>query len=188
MILLVLTAVGVGSALLGAERIRRLLRLELNHLWLVWVALAVQFMLIGVVGERLPVGLGNIIHLATFALCLAFLWMNRQIAGMGIITAGAACNLAAIVANGGTMPADPDAWEAAGLPELSPDVFQNSRALDEPRLLLLGDIFYIPAHYPLSNVFSIGDILIVAGGTYLAHAWCRHDVPTERLELSLPRT
>ncbi len=134
------------------------------------------------------VAISNAIHLGTYALCLAFLWINRRVPGGRLIAVGTACNLAAIVANGGTMPADPDAWRAAGLPEFDPTVFENSRALSSPRLLFLGDIFHIPAGWPLANVFSIGDVLIVAGGTYLAHVWCRRPVPTERLELSLTRT
>ncbi len=188
MIVLVLTAIGVGSALLGVDRIKRLAQLELRHLWLVWVAIVAQLLLFEYIGPHISRGLGNAIHLGTYALCLVFLWLNRQIGGMWIIAVGATCNLAAIAANGGTMPADPDAWAAAGLPEFSPEVFENSRALSSPRLLFLGDIFHIPASWPLSNVFSIGDVLIVGGGTYLAHAWCRRPVPTERLELSLTRT
>jgi hypothetical protein len=33
-------------------------------------------------------------------------------------------------------------------------------------------VFYVPESWPLSNVFSIGDVLIVVGSTYLAHRWC----------------
>ena len=187
MIVLVLTAIGVGSALWSTERIRRFAKLRLEGLWLVWTAIAGQVLLFEVLGSRLPLWSSNVLHLATYSLCLAFLWRNRGIAGMWIVTLGTACNLAAITANGGTMPADLDAWRAAGLPEFDPEVFENSRALSSPRLAFLGDVFHIPAGWPLANVFSIGDVLIVVGGTYLAHAWCR-PVPTERLELSLPRT
>lgn len=189
MIVLVLTAIGVGSALLSLDRVKRLAQIDLRRLWLVWVALVAQVLLFEYLGPHISRDLGNAMHLGTYALCLAFLWFNRQIPFMWLIAVGASCNLAAIAANGGTMPADPDAWAAAGLPEFSPEVFENSRALSSPRLLVLGDIFHIPASWPLSNVFSIGDVLIVVGGTALAHAWCRHrPVPTERLELSLPRT
>ena len=188
MIVLVLTAIGVGSALFTLERLKRMAQLELRHLWLVWAAIISQVLLFEYIGPHIPLGLGNAIHLGTYGLCLVFLWRNRQLPGMWLIALGASCNLAAIAANGGTMPADADAWRRAGLPEFSPEVFENSKALSNPRLAFLGDIFYIPAEWPLSNVFSIGDVLIVVGGTYLAHAWCRRPVPTERLELSLTRT
>jgi hypothetical protein len=65
-----------------------------------------------------------------------------------------------------------DAWRKAGLHTIPPEVFENSRALSSPRLAFLGDVFYVPASWPLSNVFSIGDVLIVVGSTYLAHRWC----------------
>ena len=80
--------------------------------------------------------------------------------------------LLAIAANNGAMPANMTAWRRAGLPEIPPEVFTNSRALASPRLAFLGDVFYVPASWPLSNVFSIGDVLIVIGSTYLAHRWC----------------
>jgi hypothetical protein len=71
------------------------------------------------------------------------------------------------------MPASMDAWERAGLRPIPPEVFENSSALSDPRLGFLGDIFAVPASWPLSNVFSIGDVLIVIGGTYFAHQCCR---------------
>ena len=70
------------------------------------------------------------------------------------------------------MPANMTAWRRAGMREIPPEVFENSRALSSPRLAILGDVFYVPASWPLSNVFSIGDVLIVVGSTYLAHRWC----------------
>jgi Family of unknown function (DUF5317) len=41
--------------------------------------------------------------------------------------------------------------------------FQNSTVLVQPRLAFLGDVFFIPASWPLSNVFSVGDVLIALG-------------------------
>jgi hypothetical protein len=73
------------------------------------------------------------------------------------------------------MPANADAWRRAGLPE--PTAFENSAAVEDPKFAFLGDVFYIPDRFPLANVFSIGDVLIVIGGTYLAHRWCGLDSP-----------
>ena len=137
MIVLVLTAIGVATALLTPRRLKRLAQLELHHLWLVWLAIIAQTLLFEVLAEHLSLAVSNVIHLGTYALCLVFLWSNRRIAGMWIIAVGTAGNLAAIAANGGTMPADPDAWRAAGLPEFNPEVFENSRELASPRLLFL---------------------------------------------------
>jgi hypothetical protein len=171
-IVLVLTAIGVATALLTPTRVRRLADLRLVGLWLVWTALLVQLVVFEIIGQHVPMWSSNALHLLSYALCVAFLWRNRAIPGGWIIAVGTACNLIVISANGGTMPANAAAWERAGLPEFAPDVFENSRALSSPRVAWLGDVFAIPAGWPLANVFSIGDVLIVIGGTYLAHRWC----------------
>ena len=44
--------------------------------------------------------------------------------------------------------------------------------LPHPRLGFLGDVFAIPAGFPLANVFSIGDVLIVLGVGWGAHRIC----------------
>jgi hypothetical protein len=171
-ILVWVTGIGMVSALFTWTRWRRLAELPIRHLWLVWVALGVQLVLFEYLGYRIPVPVSDKIHLGTYGLALAFLWLNRRLPGGWLITLGTTCNLTAIVANDGSMPADMGAWRKAGLREIPPEVFENSRALSSPRLAFLGDIFYVPASWPLSNVFSIGDVLIVVGSTYLAHRWC----------------
>jgi hypothetical protein len=176
-IVVVLTAIGVASALVTRERARRLARLPVEGLWLVWLAIVVQVVLFEFAGQHLELWLSNTIHLLTYALCVAFLVRNRRLPGAWIIIVGTTCNLAAITANGGTMPASADAWRRAGLPAFEPDVFENSRSLSSPRLAFLGDVFAVPAGWPLANVFSIGDVLIVIGGTYLAHRWCAAPEP-----------
>ena len=172
MILVWVTGFGVASALFTWNRLRRLAELPIRHLWLVWMALGVQLLLFEYFGQRIPVPVSDKIHLGTYGLALAFLWLNRHLPGGWLISLGTAFNLTAIVANDGSMPADMDAWRKAGMREIPPEVFENSRALSSPRLAFLGDIFYVPASWPLSNVFSIGDVLIVVGSTYLAHRWC----------------
>jgi hypothetical protein len=172
MILVWVTAIGVASAVLSTTRLRRLAELPVRHLWLVWVALGVQLVLFEFLGRRIPVSVSDKVHIATYALALIFLWLNRRLPAGWLISVGAAFNLLAIVANDGAMPASMVAWRKAGLRDIPPDVFENSRALSSPRLAFLGDVFYVPESWPLSNVFSIGDVLIVVGSTYLAHRWC----------------
>jgi hypothetical protein len=90
---------------------------------------------------------------------------------MALVALGAALNLLAITANGGVMPASADALAAAGLPAAEPG-FQTSAALADPRLAFLGDVFAIPASWPLSNVFSAGDVCIGAGLAWGLHRVC----------------
>lgn len=196
MIVAIVTAVGVFSALWSPTRIKRLAMLDLHHIWLVWLAFATQVVVFQWVAVHLSETVVEVIHVGTYVILVGFIVLNRHIPGAWLIASGTACNLIAIVANGGSMPASKAALALAGGDVPSP-AFQNSKVVADPNLLFLGDVFAIPASWPLSNVFSIGDVLIVTGGTYLAHRWCSrpHDtedaeelVPAERLELSLPRT
>jgi hypothetical protein len=50
--------------------------------------------------------------------------------------------------------------------------FQSSAAVAEPRFAFLGDVFAIPASWPLGNVFSVGDVLIGAGLAWGLHRVC----------------
>lgn len=172
MIVVVLTSIGVASALWSRERVRRIAAVHLRHMELVWIALALQLVLFEYLARRIPGSLTEVLHYTTYALCGAFLVVNRRLPGALIIAAGATSNFVAIALNGGSMPADPGAWARAGLPPVPEGTFENSAANGGARLAFLGDVFAIPEAWPLSNVFSVGDILIVIGGTWFAHRWC----------------
>jgi hypothetical protein len=173
MILLVATLVGVMSAPLTGGKLRRLAVLPLRHFWVVWLAIAMQVVVFGVLVDRLPEEWTGALHLVTYVIALSFLWLNRRIPGALGIGAGAACNVVAISANGGIMPASPNAWRTAGFDKIPELQNANSHVLDSPRFALLGDVFAVPESWPLSNVFSIGDIVIAVAVTYLAHRWTR---------------
>jgi Family of unknown function (DUF5317) len=170
MILLVAFAVTLASVPLCGGRLSRLGQLDLRHGWLIISAMAIQTLVISVIPGIGP-GPGNAIHLATYAMAAVFLVMNRLLPGMPLLAFGSAANLAAIVANGGVMPASAWATRMSGL--TSPgDEFANSRMVEHPHLRFLGDVFAIPESWPFSNVFSIGDVAIVIGGAILIHTTC----------------
>ena len=85
---------------------------------------------------------------------------NVNVPGVWLIAIGAGCNLAAIVANGGWMPADPTALDSIG--GLG-NGYTNSIVVAEPAVRPITDIFALPAWLPLANVFSLGDVLIGIG-------------------------
>jgi hypothetical protein len=156
--ILILTA---PVPLLGG-RLRSLAELSLRGVWLLWVALAVQLVIFAPGGPAWPA-----LHLASYALAAGFVWCNRALPFVWLTALGGALNLAAIVANGGTMPARPAAVAAAGLSDTGP---ANSAVVADPKLAFLGDVFATPASWPLHNVFSIGDVLLVAGAVLLIHS------------------
>jgi uncharacterized protein DUF5317 len=106
----------------------------------------------------------------SYALGFAFALRNRAIPFLWLVILGGMLNVAAIAANGGVMPADPGAAATAGLAQGGR--MANSAVVGDAHLALLGDVFAIPAGWPLSNVFSLGDILLVLGAGLMAHRVC----------------
>ena len=158
------------SVPLARGRLGALAELELRRPWLVLAAIAIQVAIISVVpGDVGP--LGEPLHLLSYLLLGLFAWSNRRVAGVPVIALGGFLNVVAITANGGVMPADPDALAAAGK-TVEAGEFINSAAVDEPRLAFLGDVIATPGSLPVSNVYSIGDVLILLGAFVLVHVAC----------------
>ena len=124
------------------------------------VALVIQLLLFSPLAGGLPESIARLIYVASTALVVVVVLANLRLAGVPIIVAGAACNLAAIVANGGAMPASATALAALGSGIGSNT---NSVLVAHPALEPLTDIFATPAWLPLANVFSVGDVLIGLG-------------------------
>ncbi|HEV3497166.1 MAG TPA: DUF5317 domain-containing protein, partial [Actinomycetes bacterium] len=167
-----LVAVVLLSALavpLAGGRLGALVELRLRRVWAIYAALGLAVLGVGLPG--LPDGLRSLLLVAAYPVGAVFLLANWRVPGMWLVALGAALNVAAITANGGVMPASPDALAAAGLPVSRPG-FANSAAVDDPRLAFLGDVFAIPASWPLSNVFSVGDVCIGAGLAWGVHRVC----------------
>ncbi|HUG29994.1 MAG TPA: DUF5317 family protein [Candidatus Limnocylindria bacterium] len=149
-----LAGAAIGGSLANLARFR-----------LRWAALAVAGLLIQLVlftplGDSVAGGAGPAIYVATTLAVFATVLRNIRLAGMPIVALGALSNLAAITANGGSMPASAAALATAGLEAES---HTNSVVLANPALEPLTDIFALPASLPLANVFSVGDVLIGVG-------------------------
>ncbi len=111
------------------------------------------------------------VHVASYAAAAWFVWRNRRVPWLWLIGAGAASNGITILLNGGTLPARPQALRLAHL-AVDVDGFANSGALSHPKLWFLGDVFALPGRWPLANVFSVGDLAILAGVALLSFAIC----------------
>lgn len=167
MIIVAASLIGIVAAVLAGADLRRLAHLPVQRLWLVWVAIGVQVGVLSVFGAFLAGPVGNVIHLATYGFVAAFVMVNRRIRGVVTMGIGGGMNLAAIIANGGVMPASAAAWRAAGKADASG--FENSFPVDDPKLAWLGDVFALPAGWPLANVFSAGDVLLVLGLVWMVY-------------------
>jgi uncharacterized protein DUF5317 len=105
--------------------------------------------------------LGPPLYVASTLMVVVAVLRNLDVPGMPLVALGAACNLAAILANGGFMPASPGAMAALGKAE--PVIYSNSAVPPHPMLEPLTDIFALPSWLPFNNIFSIGDVILAAG-------------------------
>jgi Family of unknown function (DUF5317) len=131
-----------------------------------WAGLAVLGFAFQVVLFSQPVtervgDLGPPLYVASTALVFIAVLRNLTIRGMPLIALGAGCNLLAITANGGYMPASPTA--AAELGREAAEAYSNSAIMASPALAPLTDIIPLPGWLPFTNIVSIGDILIAIG-------------------------
>lgn len=149
----------VGIVLGG--RLTGLVTLQLRWAPMIIAGLVVQVLLFSdPVAERIG-DLGPAIYVGSTLMVLAAVARNARIRGMPVVVAGAASNVAAIVANGGYMPASREALAALG--KSGPVVYSNSSVVAQPALWPLTDIFALPTWLPGANIFSVGDVLIGLG-------------------------
>lgn len=158
-------------------RLGRLTDLRLQQSWLIGLALGLQVVCISIVPNwpRPPL---VAMHVLSYVLAAAFAWRNRRLPGLPVLALGGFLNALAIGVNGGTLPASPAALRRAGLP-VAQDKFLNSGALAHPRLAFLGDNYPSPGWFPLHNVYSVGDLLILCGACWMIHRACRTVLATD---------
>ncbi len=178
MILIALAALCLLSVPLTGGRLSRLADIRLRGAWVPMAALALQVVIVTIAPDGNPT-LHKAVHIATYVLIGVFLWANRRLPGVKVISVGAFLNGLAIVLNGGQMPASVTAQRLAGL-HIGTG-FQNSAALAHPVVAFLGDV--IPWPGPLPNVLSVGDCMIYIGTLVLVHRVCARSA---RIRVTLP--
>jgi Family of unknown function (DUF5317) len=164
-LLLCLATVPLAGGRLGA-----LAELRFRAAWLALLGIGAQILVISV----LPAGsawLHHAAHLVSYGLIAGFVWANRRVPYVWLAALGGGLNLVAIVANGGVMPADPDALAAAGIEQKAGE-FANSTVVMHPHLGFLGDVFAVPSSLPVSNVYSVGDVVLVVAALLAVHCVC----------------
>jgi len=111
---------------------------------------------------------GPPLYIVSTAVVVAAVLRNVDVVGMPIVAYGAICNLAAILANGGFMPASPAALASLG--KLAPTAYSNSSVVAAPELSTFTDQFALPHWLPFANVFSFGDLVIGIGVAFVIAA------------------
>ena len=114
---------------------------------------------------------GPALYVVSLLLMAAVLAWNssRQARGLGrlalaLATMGVLLNCLVIVTNGGHMPrAAVGGHAAAQDPAMAGHLTNVTPLTEETRLAWLGDVLPEPTQLPLSNVLSVGDVLLAAG-------------------------
>ncbi|HHV96569.1 MAG TPA: DUF5317 domain-containing protein [Clostridiaceae bacterium] len=109
------------------------------------------------------------LHILSYILILIFISINYKVPGIAVIGVGILLNAIVIILNRGHMPASIESFSASSIGKHADllkqgESINNSKAITAETILpWLGDIFVIPSYIPLSNVFSIGDVIIAIG-------------------------
>lgn len=160
---------GLVLAPIFGGRWNRLAKLRLRVVWLFYVAIAMQLVAfpVKVLPWHTSDRIGVVLWLISYGVFCAAIACNFRIPGIPLIALGLVSNLSAIIANGGHMPALPSALRAAGM-HFTTGHNRNSAVLASPHLSWLVDRWAAPSWVPYANVFSVGDVFIMAGGLLFA--------------------
>jgi hypothetical protein len=163
MVLLLAVVVGLACGLALGGRPGRLADLQLRGIPIFMIVVGCQLVIFptGLFPWSIPDIVATVVAFATYGLLTVLAVLNRTIRGFPTAAVGMLCNLIAIGANGGHMPALPSAMRAAGLAYSG--VHNNSVADAHPNVAWLVDRFGAPGWVPLANVYSVGDVLLALG-------------------------
>jgi len=168
----------LASVPLAGGRLGALAALRFRATGLLMAAIVAQVLIVTVFPHGSK-ALHDGVHIATYVVVALFVVANRRVPWVWLVALGGALNFIAIAANGGVMPASPRALQNAGF-EVDPSGFMNSGAVAHPHLQLLGDVFWVPSSFPISNVFSIGDVVILVGALLAMHCVCASRLAVRR--------
>ena len=142
----------------------QLLRLPIQSIWMVLVALAIQILLasVDIPADRLD-DLGFGLVMASYAFLLAFCFVNLRISMMWIIGVGIALNALVIGLNQGMPTRDNEVTTRSGrtIEEPIERTAKHRPESDDDLLPFLGDKVRVPD--PVDEVISIGDVVIGLG-------------------------
>jgi hypothetical protein len=169
MLMPLLIALAIVVGLLRGGSLRNFAALPLRWVPLIIASFVLQLFLFTPFLHRPLIGVAvEPLYLLSMAMATVWVAVNWRIPGMPLIGLGLLMNFVAIAANGGHMPVSPESARYAGkIGNFAPgSAISNNSVLAAPeqaRLWILTDIIPLPKEFPLANVFSIGDVLLVIG-------------------------
>ena len=167
---------GVALLLVLATRgsFGQLLRLPVQSIWLVVVAIAIQLLLafVDIPSDRFD-DLGYGLVMASYAFLLAFCFVNLRISMMWVIALGIGLNALVIGLNQGMPTRDREATTRSGrtIEEPIERTAKHRPESDDDLLPFLGDRLEVPE--PVDEVVSFGDVVIAIGVVLLCYRGSR---------------
>jgi hypothetical protein len=160
-VVLIVLVTGLAAGFLARGSLRNFERV---HVWWWGVALAGLALQIVPLHRWVDDDVATGALLASYALLIAFVWVNRRLPAARLMLVGLALNVVVIGLNGG-MPVSADAARVSGAGEgtLPTAIDDGKHHLMRPSDVLtpLADVIGLPP--PLATVLSIGDVLLYAG-------------------------
>ncbi|HEY3096205.1 MAG TPA: DUF5317 domain-containing protein [Acidimicrobiia bacterium] len=170
--------VAIAIVLVTRGSLRQLLRLKIQAIWMVVLALGIQIVLefVDLPKDRID-DLGFGLLMASYGLLLAFCFVNLRIPAMWIVGLGVALNTLVIGLNQGMPTRDREVTTAAGRIVERPieRTVKHRPESDDDLLPFLGDQIVIPG--PIDEVISVGDIVLGIGIVSVCYFGSRRRVP-----------
>ena len=170
--------VAIAIVLVTRGSLRQLLRLPIQAIWMVVVALGIQIALEFVdFGKDRIDDLGFGLLMGSYALLLAFCFVNLRIPAMWIVACGIALNTLVIGLNEGMPTRDREVTTASGRTVEKPieRSVKHRPESDDDLLPFLGDQIVIPD--PIDEVISVGDIVLGLGIVAVCFLGSRRRIP-----------
>jgi hypothetical protein len=156
--------IAIAIVLVTRGSLRQLLRLRIQAIWMVVLALGIQIVLefVDLPKDRID-DLGFGLLMASYGLLLAFCFVNLRVPAMWIVALGIALNALVIGLNQGMPTRDREVTTASGRTVEKPieRSVKHRPEGDDDLLPFLGDKIVIPE--PINEVISVGDIVLAIG-------------------------
>ncbi|AOY75699.1 DUF5317 domain-containing protein [Clostridium formicaceticum] len=174
---MVLEAIVLGLIVgkIRGGQFRRLGITTLRFSWVILLAFSLRLAISVMIslGHPVVIHYRMILYLASYILLFVALFFNMHFKCMWLITIGSITNFLAILLNKGSMPINMETLEKFGfenmLTSIQLGVLPQYIPMEEAELYstYLGKGLSMPSIYPLKQIFSIGDLLIVIGIFFL---------------------
>jgi hypothetical protein len=165
MILFIIYAILIGIIIgyIRGGKLKWITNRAMKYVWLIFFSIAIQLVIFSGLPyiKQSPDYIIAALHLISYTLIIVFILYNIKIPGIAVVGFGSFLNFLVIFLNGGFMPS-----VSLGLiRNIGKNTIDNNITTMSKHTYLpwLGDIFHLPAWLPLTNNFSIGDIIIALG-------------------------